>query len=51
MGSLELYEIPEAMKGAPVAQLSAGLLTFAFTGFIGLIAVPWYTEKYSLFAS
>ena len=38
---LELYEIPEAMKGAPIALVTAGLLALAFMGFTGLIAVPW----------
>ena len=38
---LELYEIPEAMKGAPIALVTAGLLSLAFMGFTGLIAVPW----------
>ncbi|NIM17260.1 MAG: electron transport complex subunit RsxA [Candidatus Aminicenantes bacterium] len=34
---LELYDIPEAMKGAPIALLIAGLLSLAFMGFSGMV--------------
>jgi Na+-translocating ferredoxin:NAD+ oxidoreductase subunit A len=34
---LELYEIPEAMKGAPIALITAGLLSLAFMGFSGMV--------------
>ena len=34
---LELYEIPEAMKGAPIALITAGLLSLAFQGFSGMV--------------
>jgi len=33
----ELYEIPEAMKGAPIALITAGLLSLAFMGFSGMV--------------
>ena len=33
---LELYDIPEAMKGAPIALITAGLLSLAFMGFSGM---------------
>lgn len=34
---LELSEIPQSMKGAPIAFVTAGLLATAFMGFSGLI--------------
>jgi len=34
---LELVDIPEAMKGTPVALLVAGLLALAFMGFAGMV--------------
>lgn len=34
---LELSELPEAMKGAPIAFITAGLLATAFMGFSGLV--------------
>jgi electron transport complex protein RnfA len=34
---LELYDIPEAMKGAPIALITAGLLSLAFLGFSGMV--------------
>jgi len=34
---LELYEIPEAMRGAPIALITAGLLSLAFMGFSGMV--------------
>ncbi len=34
---LELFEIPEAMKGAPIALITAGLLSLAFMGFSGMV--------------
>lgn len=34
---LELYDIPEAMKGAPIALITAGLLSLAFMGFAGMV--------------
>jgi len=36
---LELYDIPEAMKGAPIALITAGLLSLAFMGFSGIVKV------------
>ena len=34
---MELYDIPEAMKGAPIALITAGLLSLAFMGFSGMV--------------
>ncbi len=34
---LELADLPEAMKGAPIALITAGLLATAFMGFSGLV--------------
>jgi electron transport complex protein RnfA len=34
---LDLYDIPEAMKGAPIALVTAGLLSLAFMGFSGMV--------------
>jgi electron transport complex protein RnfA len=34
---LELYDIPEAKKGAPIALVTAGLLSLAFMGFSGMV--------------
>ena len=34
---LELADIPEAMKGFPIALISAGLMAIAFLGFSGLV--------------
>jgi electron transport complex protein RnfA len=34
---LELADIPEAMKGFPIALISAGLMALAFYGFSGLV--------------
>ena len=34
---LELANIPEAMKGFPIALISAGLMALAFFGFSGLV--------------
>ena len=34
---LELADIPEAMKGFPIALISAGLMAMAFMGFSGLV--------------
>lgn len=34
---LELSDIPEAMKGFPIALISAGLMAIAFLGFQGLV--------------
>ncbi len=33
---LEMYDIPKAMKGAPIALVTAGLLSLAFMGFSGM---------------
>ena len=33
---LEMYDIPKAMKGAPIALVTAGLLALAFMGFSGM---------------
>ncbi len=33
---LELYDVPKAMQGAPIALVTAGLLALAFMGFAGL---------------
>ncbi|MCP4151544.1 MAG: RnfABCDGE type electron transport complex subunit A [bacterium] len=33
----ELFEVPEAMKGAPIALVAAGLLSLAFMGFAGMV--------------
>jgi electron transport complex protein RnfA len=34
---LELSEVPEAMKGIPIALVVAGLLSLAFMGFAGIV--------------
>lgn len=34
---LELVELPECMKGAPIALITAGILATAFMGFSGLV--------------
>jgi electron transport complex protein RnfA len=34
---LELFDIPEGMKGAPIALITAGLLSLAFMGFSGMV--------------
>lgn len=34
---LDLADVPEAMKGAPIALITAGILATAFMGFSGLI--------------
>ncbi len=34
---LDLYDIPEDMKGAPIALITAGLLALAFMGFSGMV--------------
>ncbi len=34
---LEMYDLPEAMKGAPIALVTAGLLALAFLGFSGMV--------------
>jgi electron transport complex protein RnfA len=33
---LDMYETPKAMKGAPIALITAGLLSLAFMGFSGM---------------
>ncbi len=35
--NLELADIPESLKGAPITLITAGLLTLAFMGFSGMI--------------
>ena len=35
--SLELADIPQCLKGAPITLITAGLLTLAFMGFSGMI--------------
>lgn len=34
---IEFYNIPEGMKGAPIALLIAGILSLAFMGFTGIV--------------
>jgi len=34
---LDLVEIPGAMKGAPIAFITASLLALAFMGFAGIV--------------
>ncbi|MGL1933838.1 MAG: RnfABCDGE type electron transport complex subunit A [Fibrobacterales bacterium] len=34
---LELYTVPKAMRGAPIALVTAGLLALAFMGFSGMV--------------
>lgn len=34
---LELMDVPEGMKGVPIALVTAGLLSLAFMGFAGLV--------------
>ena len=34
---LALAKVPEAMKGTPIALLTAGLLAMAFMGFSGVV--------------
>jgi electron transport complex protein RnfA len=33
---LDMYDTPKAMKGAPIALITAGLLSLAFMGFSGM---------------
>ena len=35
--NLELADVPECLKGAPITLITAGLLTLAFMGFSGMI--------------
>ncbi len=35
--NLELADVPEPMRGAPITLITAGLLTLAFMGFAGMI--------------
>jgi len=35
--NLELADVPEPLKGAPITLITAGLLTLAFMGFAGMI--------------
>ncbi|HPT48302.1 MAG TPA: electron transport complex subunit RsxA [Candidatus Rifleibacterium sp.] len=35
--NLEMADIPECLKGAPITLITAGLLTLAFMGFAGMI--------------
>jgi electron transport complex protein RnfA len=35
--NLELADVPESLKGAPITLITAGLLTLAFMGFSGMI--------------
>ena len=35
--NLELADVPECLKGAPITLITAGLLTLAFMGFAGMI--------------
>ena len=35
--SLQLADVPEALKGAPITLITAGILTMAFMGFAGMI--------------
>ena len=35
--NLELADVPNALKGAPITLITAGLLTLAFMGFAGMI--------------
>lgn len=34
---LELFDVPKAMKGVPIALVTAGILAMAFMGFSGLV--------------
>jgi len=34
---LSLYTVPKSMKGAPIALITAGLLSLAFMGFAGIV--------------
>jgi len=36
---LELQDLPKGMRGAPIALLTAGLLSLAFMGFSGLVKI------------
>ena len=35
--NLELADVPDCLKGAPITLVTAGLLTLAFMGFAGMI--------------
>lgn len=35
--NLELADVPDALKGAPITLITAGILTLAFMGFAGMI--------------
>lgn len=34
---LELADVPESLKGTPIALITAGLMSIAFLGFVGLV--------------
>mgnify|MGYP000396857083 CR=1 FL=1 len=34
---LELVDVPEVLRGAPITLITAGLLTLGFMGFAGMI--------------
>jgi electron transport complex protein RnfA len=35
--NLNLADVPDCLKGAPITLITAGLLTLAFMGFAGMI--------------
>ena len=35
--NLNLADVPECLKGAPITLITAGILTLAFMGFAGMI--------------
>ena len=37
---LEIEETPEAMRGVPIALVTAGLLAMAFMGFANVVPLP-----------
>ena len=37
---LEMEDVPSALRGTPIALITAGLLAMAFMGFAGLVALP-----------
>ncbi len=37
---LEMEDVPGALRGTPIALITAGLLAMAFMGFAGLVALP-----------
>lgn len=37
---LDVEDVPEALRGVPIALITAGLLAMAFMGFANVVALP-----------